>query len=172
MYQPKPSENFPPPSAPFQMGIPIEPPPIQGMRPSQPQMWSSGLCDCAQDCGTCCSTCFCPCITFGRIAEIVDHGSTSCGISGGIYALLAYLTCCQCVYACTYRSKMRGEYMLPESPCNDCLVHCCCEPCALSQEYRELQSRGFDMSIGWNGNLERNARMAMQAPPVQNGMMW
>jgi hypothetical protein len=30
----------------------------------------------------------------------------------------------------------------------DCLVHFCCETCALSQEYRELKNRGFDMGIG------------------------
>ncbi|GKV19461.1 hypothetical protein SLEP1_g29722 [Rubroshorea leprosula] len=30
---------------------------------------------------------------------------------------------------------------------NDCLVHFCCLPCALCQEYRELRNRGFDVSI-------------------------
>jgi hypothetical protein len=30
----------------------------------------------------------------------------------------------------------------------DCLVHFCCETCALCQEYRELKNRGYDMSIG------------------------
>jgi hypothetical protein len=37
---------------------------------------------------------------------------------------------------------------LEEAPCVDCLVHFCCETCALSQEYRELKNRGFDMGIG------------------------
>ncbi|ONK55689.1 uncharacterized protein A4U43_UnF90, partial [Asparagus officinalis] len=94
-----------------------------------------------------CATCFCPCVTFGRIAEIVDRGSTSCGTSGALYALLQWFTCLHCVYSCAYRSKLRAQYNLGESPCNDCFVHCCCEPCALSQEYRELRNRGFDMSI-------------------------
>ncbi|TVU29539.1 hypothetical protein EJB05_21109, partial [Eragrostis curvula] len=35
-----------------------------------------------------------------------------------------------------------------ESPCTDCCVHCCCEPCALCQMYRELSKKGFDMSQG------------------------
>lgn len=42
---------------------------------------------------------------------------------------------------------MRKQYMLPESPCGDCLLHFCCEFCALCQEYRELKHFGFDMSI-------------------------
>jgi len=43
---------------------------------------------------------------------------------------------------------MRQQYMLKDSPCCDCLVHCCCESCALCQEYRELENRGFDMERG------------------------
>ena len=121
-----------------------------------------------------CITCLCPCITFGQIAEIIDRGSTckslsspsnkqiqfprndsiwcyvlaACGASGALYTLILCLTGCQCIYSCFYRSKMRGQYSLHESPCNDCLVHCCCETCALCQEYRELKTRGFDMNIG------------------------
>lgn len=72
----------------------------------------------------------------------------ACGASGGLYFLLEILTGCGCIYSCFYRTKMRKQYMLPESPCGDCLVHCCCECCALCQEYRELKHRGYDMSIG------------------------
>lgn len=72
----------------------------------------------------------------------------ACAASGALYALITYLTGCSCIYSCFYRSKMRQQYMLPESPCADCLVHFCCEPCALCQEYRELKTRGFDMSLG------------------------
>ncbi|KVH97681.1 Uncharacterized protein family Cys-rich [Cynara cardunculus var. scolymus] len=38
--------------------------------------WSTGLCDCTSDASNCCRTIFCPCVTFGRIAEIVDKGTT------------------------------------------------------------------------------------------------
>ncbi|CAL9215036.1 unnamed protein product [Arabidopsis halleri] len=39
--------------------------------------WSTGLCDSSSDCKNCCITFWCPCITVGQIAEIVDRGSTS-----------------------------------------------------------------------------------------------
>lgn len=51
---------------------------------------------------------------------------------------------------------MRSQYGLRETPCNDCLVHWCCEPCALCQEYRELKHRGFDISIGKWSHLTAN----------------
>lgn len=93
-------------------------------------------------------TWLCPCITFGQIAEIIDRGSSSCGTSGALYALVMLLTGCNCVYSCFYRAKMRSQYGLQEKPCADCPVHFFCEPCALSQEYRELKKRGFDMNLG------------------------
>ncbi|KAJ6689552.1 hypothetical protein OIU85_005914 [Salix viminalis] len=95
-----------------------------------PGRWSSGLCGCFSDIPNCCITCWCPCITFGQIAEIVDKGTTSCAISGAIYGIL-------------------------------------------SMEYRELKHRGFDMAIGWQGNLERQnggATMIASAPPIEEGM--
>ena len=79
--------------------------------------------------------------------------AAACGTSGALYGLLAYLTGCGCMYSCFYRSKMRRQYMLPETPCGDCLVHFCCETCALCQEYRELKIRGFDMPIGNNQDM-------------------
>ncbi|KAK2994015.1 hypothetical protein RJ640_015633 [Escallonia rubra] len=112
-----------------------------------------------------CVTCWCPCITFGRIAEIVDEGTTSCAVSGTIYALIMHFTGCGCCcYSSLYRSKMRRGYALLEEPCADCLVHCCCHKCALRQEYLELQHQGFDMSLGWQGNMAMQNRGAAMAP--------
>ncbi|CBI27046.3 hypothetical protein VitviT2T_000258 [Vitis vinifera] len=141
------------------------PPPAVSFR-STPVPWSTGLCHCFNDCKSCCLTFWCPCVTFGRIAEIVDRGSTSCGVSGALYTLILCLTGCSCLYSCFYRSKLRGQYLLEESPCVDCCVHCWCEGCALCQEYRELQNRGFDLSIGWHGNMERQRRGGVDVNPV------
>ncbi|PIM99544.1 hypothetical protein CDL12_27962 [Handroanthus impetiginosus] len=139
--------------------------------PAKPRVpWSTGLFDCFSDFRNCCITCWCPCITFGQIAEIVDKGSSSCGQNGALYTLIACVTVCPCCYSCFYRSKLRQQYLLHESPCGDCLVHCFCEGCALCQEYRELKNRGFDMSIGWHGNVERQNRGVVMAPSVEGGM--
>ncbi|XP_042399109.1 protein PLANT CADMIUM RESISTANCE 2-like [Zingiber officinale] len=121
---------------------------VQTPRPKSP--WSTGLCDCYDDPQNCITTCFCPCVTFGQVAEIVDKGSCSCGANGALYALIMFATGgCACVYSCCYRSKLRAQYGLREEPCPDCLIHCCCcECCSLAQMYRELNRRGFDMSIG------------------------
>ncbi|XP_020554301.1 protein PLANT CADMIUM RESISTANCE 2-like, partial [Sesamum indicum] len=146
------------------------PQPLPRANGGVPGPWSTGLCDCFSDVPNCCITYWCPCITFGQVAEIVDKGSTSCGTSGALYALVAFISGCPCIYSCFYRSKMRKQYMLTESPCIDCLVHLCCECCALCQEYRELKHRGFDMTLGWHGNMEKQNQGVTMAPYVQGGM--
>ncbi|KAK4261763.1 hypothetical protein QN277_004719 [Acacia crassicarpa] len=195
MYPQSPNAYARPPQQPPAAGIPVSaasnsyystgsytestnsqlPPPSFHVRPKQPRVaWSTGLCDCTSDVKNCCITCWCPCITFGQIAEILDKGSTSCGASGALYTVVACVTGCACLYSCFYRSKMRHQFLLKDDPCCDCLVHCCCEPCALCQEYRELQNRGFDLLIGWHGNVEqRNRELALTtatAPAVETGM--
>ncbi|XP_011023892.1 PREDICTED: protein PLANT CADMIUM RESISTANCE 2-like [Populus euphratica] len=135
--------------------------------------WSTGLCDCHDDWRNCCITFWCPCVTFGQIAEIVDKGSSSCGVNGALYALISCVTCFPCCYSCFYRAKMRQQYLLRETPCGDCLVHCFCECCSLCQEYRELKSRGYDLAMGWHGNVEkknRSSEMASVPPVVEGGM--
>jgi Cys-rich protein (TIGR01571 family) len=150
-------------------------------KPKKHVPWSSGLCDCFSDYKNCCITCWCPCITFGQVAEIVDKGSSACGVNGALYTVIACVTGFPCCFSCFYRAKMREQYLLKKNPCGDCLVHFCCELCALCQEYRELKHRGFDMTVGWHGNVERQTRgVEMSAlppamveaapPPVEQGM--
>ncbi|KAG8366555.1 hypothetical protein BUALT_Bualt17G0092000 [Buddleja alternifolia] len=122
MYGQPPPQAYGQPPPPPATGIPVIQPGTMQVN-NNPGPWSTGLCDCFSDVPNCCITCWCPCITFGQIAEIVDKGSTSCGASGALYALLAYITGCACIYSCFYRSKMRRQYMLPEGPCPDCLIH-------------------------------------------------
>ncbi|KAI3516652.1 hypothetical protein L1887_15575 [Cichorium endivia] len=176
------SPKSPPPSAPPQSYYqqPAAPPtqphstsvPAQYVGPHPLNVsWSSSLCACCSDVPNCCLTCWCPCITFGQIAEIIDKGNTSCGVHGALYSLIQALTCCGCMYSCTYRTNMRIQFGLRETPCPDCLVHFFCEPCALCQEYRELKHRGFDISIGWEGNLERQNH-GVHMPPIVHGGMY
>ncbi|ONI26752.1 hypothetical protein PRUPE_1G043400 [Prunus persica] len=126
----------------------------------RPQQWSHGFCKCGGSLGTCCLTCCLPCITFGRIAEIVDEGRSSCLSHGLLYGLLLTINF-QWVYSCMYRKRLREKFGLPEEPCGDCCVHFFCEPCALCQEHAELKSRGFDPSKGWTGA----PTAAPQVPP-------
>ncbi|MCL7043912.1 hypothetical protein MKW94_005391 [Papaver nudicaule] len=151
--------------------------PISFQNPPQPRpqlrsqplvAWSTGLCGCFDDCSNCWLTCCCPCITFGQVSEILDRGSSSCGVNGALYTLIAVLTGCSCIYSCMYRNKFRKNYNLEGNSCTDCLIHCFCEQCALCQEYRELKNRGFDMSLGWHGNMERGrgGDVALTPPPA------
>ncbi|XP_078166367.1 protein PLANT CADMIUM RESISTANCE 2-like [Carex rostrata] len=137
--------------------------------------WSTGLCHCFDDPRNCCVTCWCPCVTFGQIAEIVDRGSSACGTNGALYMLIMCVTGCPCLFSCFYRAKMRSQYSIKEGPCGgpcggDCCIHCFCEPCALCQEYRELKRRGFDLKIGWHANMEKQGQAAMLPPQLQDPM--
>ncbi|XP_059074660.1 protein PLANT CADMIUM RESISTANCE 7-like [Cryptomeria japonica] len=126
-------------------------PPMQAPYPSQhthpTSRWSTGLYDCGHDCCDSLLTCCCPCVTFGRVAEEVDHGRKSCCTHATIFTLL-YLLGIGCLYSCHYRSKLRDQYHLPEEPCSDCCVHLCCPCCALCQEHRELKLREQNPSSG------------------------
>ncbi|XP_017970627.1 PREDICTED: protein PLANT CADMIUM RESISTANCE 2 [Theobroma cacao] len=154
-------------------GVPIGTSTNQPYYPTQSGKvpWSTGLCDCCSDVPNCCITCWCPYITFGQVAEIVDQGSSSCGASGALYGLLCSFMGCVCVYSSFYRTRMRSQYMLEDSPYGDYCIHFCCETCALCQEYRELKNRGFDMALGWQGNMVRQQNSGMpMAPVVESGM--
>ncbi|KAI3945614.1 hypothetical protein MKW92_032095 [Papaver armeniacum] len=161
-----------PPQPSFAQLQPRPPPPPPP--PSQPQSlfpWSSGLSGCFDDCGNCCLTCWCPCITFGQISEILDRGSSACGFNGALHAIICILTCCTCIYSCLYRNRFRKTYNLEGSSCTDCLIHSFCEPCSLCQQYRELKNRGFDVSLGWHGNMERGrGDVALTPPPAAYDM--
>lgn len=54
------------------------------------------------------------------------------------------------MHACVrvFSIKIEGTIWFSRSSCVDCLVHFCCEACALGQEYRELKNLGFDIGIG------------------------
>ncbi|KAK8946684.1 Cell number regulator 10 [Platanthera zijinensis] len=110
--------------------------------------WSVGLCGFGDSCGTCCLTCLLPCVTYGRIAEAVDDGHSSCGSNCCVYALLMPLQV-QCLLSCTSRTKLRAKFGLAPEPCGDCCVHYWCEPCALCQEHAELKNRGYHPSKGF-----------------------
>ncbi|XP_031278813.1 protein PLANT CADMIUM RESISTANCE 4-like [Pistacia vera] len=141
--------------------------------------WHSELFDCMNDPMNALVTILFPCLTFGQIAEIIDDGHTSCGTSRMLYAGVAFCKGLPCIISCTYRTKLRNKgviepsraefspallrnkFGLPKAPAPDWISHFLCDYCALCQEYRELQARGWDPSIGYQGNLARNSNMNM-----------
>ncbi|KAK2991396.1 hypothetical protein RJ640_010860 [Escallonia rubra] len=147
----------------------------------QPQVgtegWRTGLFDCMDDPGNALVTMCFPCVTFGQVAEIVDNGHTSCATSGLLLGLVMCLIGWPCLITFTYRTKLRSRYGLVESPGPDWLIHCFCDCCALCQEYRELQLRGMDPSIGWQANVARYQNLQQQQqqvammPPMNQRMM-
>ncbi|XP_062153266.1 cell number regulator 2-like isoform X2 [Alnus glutinosa] len=131
--------------------------------------WSTGLCGCFEDCSSCCLTCFAPFITFGRNAEILDEGQTSCGGASLSCFALAQLGVVW-FYTCSYRTKLRARFSLPKKPCGDFCVHFCCICCAICQEYRELKHRGLDPSKGWVFHSRRMEGGATTPPSIALGM--
>ncbi|KAF9671423.1 hypothetical protein SADUNF_Sadunf12G0046100 [Salix dunnii] len=130
-----------PPKSPVN-GIPIAP------VNQQQQAWTTGIFDCLDDPSNALITALFPCVTFGQVAEIVDNGQTTCGTNGMMYGLVAFCIGMPCLVSCGYRSKLRAKYGLIEDPAPDWLTHGLFEWCALCQEYRELNNRGLDPSIG------------------------
>ncbi|XP_072995537.1 protein PLANT CADMIUM RESISTANCE 8 [Typha latifolia] len=131
--------------------------------------WTTGLFDCACiQTNTLMTACF-PCLTFGQIAEIIDEGETSCTLGSFLYLLLAPTLCTCWVLGSNYRSKLREKYNLVQAPAEDCVVHLFCPCCALCQEFRELQNRGIDPSLGWMGHLAKQQE-TRTAPPQSQSM--
>ncbi|KAG5532121.1 hypothetical protein RHGRI_026661 [Rhododendron griersonianum] len=148
-------------------------PPVQ-TPPGTEAPWSTGLFSCFDDVPNCCVTCYAPCVTFGRIAEIVDKGETSCCKAGVIFILINLIPCGLhlLVDPCclgSYRTKLRQQYSLPEAPCNDCLISCFREPCALCQHYRELKNQGFDMSAVNKLKKKKLKELAIESATTVNG---
>ncbi|KAL0003800.1 hypothetical protein SO802_011361 [Lithocarpus litseifolius] len=77
------------------------------------------------------------------------------------------------LYACTYRTKLRRHFELPEQPCGpcgDCCVHHLCCFCALCQEHRELKNRQMDPVGGWREAYKTIMNPRGAAPIPEPGM--
>ncbi|KAJ6672559.1 DUF614 FAMILY PROTEIN-RELATED [Salix viminalis] len=161
--------NFPP-QGPQQMPQAFPPQAFQNPYQAQPQGGQfppkspvNGIFDCLEDPSNALITALFPCVTFGQIAEIVDNGQSTCATNGMMYGLVASCTGMPCLLSCGYRSKLRAKYGLIEDPAPDWLTHWIFEWCALCQEYRELNNRGLDPSIGWQGNISMQNMQQAQA---------
>ncbi|KAF9616475.1 hypothetical protein IFM89_029772 [Coptis chinensis] len=137
--------------------------------------WKTGLFDCQLNQNNAIMTAFLPCVTHGQIAEILDGGETTCPLGSFIYLLMMPALCSQWIMGSKYRTKLRKKYNLVEAPYEDCASHVLCPCCSLCQEFRELQSRGLDPTLGWNGILAQQAMQQrnqdqVQQPPLNQTM--
>jgi Cys-rich protein (TIGR01571 family) len=78
----------------------------------------------------------------------VNYCLLGCLVGGGIFYCIHQHTCCGAMYSWGYRRKLRLKYGLPEQPCNDFCIECCCLPCSLAQQTRWLKSSGVDPNLG------------------------
>ena len=116
-----------------------------------PQNWHTSLCNCCNDSAICCTVCFAPCLVHAENVRKLtgDSGApyiVELFIHAALCSVCCSLTClycwgCQCFLGVDRRRLLRIKYGLPEAPCNDFCLHCCCHLCALCQEARELNIR-------------------------------
>jgi len=88
--------------------------------------WSTGLFDCFSDCSLCLMGWCCPCVQSGK--NKADADFRQCDL----------WDCMCCPNELFTRAQLRSYYGLPE-PCTQCI--CCCLPCAICQDARELKAR-------------------------------
>ncbi|KAH8085965.1 PLAC8-domain-containing protein [Cristinia sonorae] len=110
--------------------------------------WSYGLLGCFGDCGTCITSTFCPCIVYSRNKSRIAHfqqngtphpnGGEGVGGACAVYSVL----CCvglSWILQIGTRGDVRGRYSIAGGTFGDCLASCCCTPCELTQEHREIE---------------------------------
>jgi Cys-rich protein (TIGR01571 family) len=104
------------------------------------QAFSTRLQSCGDDVGVCCLTWWCPCITWGRIAQFTLDLPSWIGCL--TYCCCSNLACCLGMVG---RAELRKKLAISPATgatnndcCVDCCVHCCAHSCALCQEIREI----------------------------------
>ncbi|KAK9833117.1 hypothetical protein WJX74_007900 [Apatococcus lobatus] len=132
------------------------------------QSWHHDLCDCMGDCGICCCGLWClPCLYGDNNKQLRGSGAGPC-------CLYFWLSCCVCFIAGPFREELRERHNLQERPCGDCCVHCCCSPCAVCQEAREIKYQRGHGPAGFLVQQQAGAMMPgspaapyQQYPPPQ-----
>ncbi|KAG6485249.1 protein PLANT CADMIUM RESISTANCE 8-like [Zingiber officinale] len=130
--------------------------------------WTTGLFDCGRNETNAMLTAYCPCVTFGQVAEVLDEGKTRCAVASFMYLLMSPALCTCWILGAHYRHQLRTKYNLVQAPAEDWVLHLFCPCCALCQEYRELQNRGIDPSLGWMGYLAQQQETKTAAPESQS----
>ncbi|CAF3096056.1 unnamed protein product [Rotaria socialis] len=104
------------------------------------QTWNESLFGCFKDVHVCCYGFWCCCCLYGENAEKINNRS-KCLTHCCMYSFMSLFGCC-CLMHTVKRGQLRTKYNLEEDVCADCLMTCCCPPCAICQEAREIKVRG------------------------------
>ncbi|KAF2816883.1 uncharacterized protein BDZ99DRAFT_504829 [Mytilinidion resinicola] len=140
---------------------------------AQKRDWEHSGASCFTPFTTCLLSNCCPCITYGRTYHRLTKGKELEGYS-----------CCNlpCVGFCLLtgfglswimsmlqRGEVRAGYQLKGNACTDCLCSCCCMPCDLTQQDKEVQFREREKAekahLIVNEQPNKEANMGYQPQP-------
>nr|GAT60279.1 predicted protein [Mycena chlorophos] len=110
--------------------------------------WSRGVFTCLEDPLTCVVSWFLPCVSYGRNRaryNALEAGNVSKDPMEGIISNesiiygVAHCFGCGGLIGMGGRAQTRGRYAIRGDGATDFLLACCCAPCSLTQESRELE---------------------------------
>jgi len=121
--------------------------------------WSNDLFTCLEDPITFIVAWFAPCAIYGknktRREALEQHGRPhpeGGEIAGSDTITYAALQCC-CglgwIVGMSNREQSRNRYKVAGDGATDCFLSCCCAPCALTQESREIELE--EQALGGHG---------------------
>lgn len=122
----------------------LPPKPKIALPPPNSSLWNSGVFDCNQDCGSFILGSLLPCVQYGRNLDILKKKGM-CKPTCAYCCMLIVLK--HCTLGARTRIVIRRRYGIVGDTTEDCLLHCCCVPCALSQEYREVKKRDSEKPL-------------------------
>eukprot|EP01059_Diplonema_ambulator_P032618 TRINITY_DN6484_c0_g2_i1.p1 TRINITY_DN6484_c0_g2~~TRINITY_DN6484_c0_g2_i1.p1 ORF type:complete len:129 (+),score=1.36 TRINITY_DN6484_c0_g2_i1:47-433(+) len=104
--------------------------------------WSSSLFSCLHDLNSCAESCLClPCQTGRQWNAIVNREPSNNNLKICCLTLLCPFT--SPVTIGLLRNKLRAAFLISGTDFTDALYSCCCTPCVLCLNARELNYRGL-----------------------------
>ncbi|KAF2475457.1 PLAC8-domain-containing protein [Lindgomyces ingoldianus] len=135
---------------------------------NQRQDWHHSGASCCTPFGTCLLSWCCPCITYGRTHHRVRFDGSMQGYSccNGHCMAFTGLACLglSFILPMIQRGDIRAKYHLSGNGCKDCLCACCCQPCDLTQQDKEVAWRE-DHKTGIAQQPQQHAPMQYQKQP-------
>lgn len=101
--------------------------------------WTHGLFSCLNDIPSCLGGWCCPCLQYGlNTGSLTGKDQVGDICYNTCYYLAADLCGCYSCVGGELRTDIRKSYGIKGDGCGDCLIHCCCYPCAMAQEAQEI----------------------------------